>query len=77
MSIPSILRKTQVGDVEISTIALSYPDYEIAETMIFLDSSYPGLVDQSCERGPGSGWLQQHQAMVEKVTAAVYGYATT
>jgi hypothetical protein len=74
---PRVLRKSHIGGVEVSTIEMyGNSDHAIAETMIFLDAGpVPGLVDQSYVRGPASGWLQQHQAMVEKVSSALYGHS--
>ena len=73
MNAPRTLRKTQIANVEVSTIIYTGgPGHRIVETMIFLDPGPThGLTDFESERSFAADEAEQHQRWVSKVSGAV------
>ena len=71
-TLPTTLRKTRVGNVEVSTIVgVQGRTGTFAETMLFLDvGDMPdGFRDQECKRCDEADALKQHEAYVNELRA--------
>lgn len=73
-SLPQTFRKTQIENVEVSTIIyIGGTGNRIVETMIFLEPGPThGLTDFDSERSYTENPAEQHQRWVSKVSEAVY-----